>query len=189
MKYYELMYDAEKNQGTTLLEINERSLGFNRYDVETGEMFVHWNPDIEIEYKQSNHGYFTDLLANDMDWLLITERFKILLEVFNLRTVQFLPVTAKSHGGKELLNAYLINICNIIDALNLKKSEHTKHGIGKNRWISIEKYVLNKSKLEGYDIFRLKGFTNAVFVSERIVKAIKEHKITGCDFVEVKVLV
>ncbi len=47
-------------------------------------------------------------------------------------------------------------------------------------------YALRKSKLNGYDIFRLKESSMAIFVSEKIKKIVEENQISGCDFLEVK---
>lgn len=188
MKYYDLIYDDEHNKNAILLEINEESLGFNRYDTEMGIPFKKWNENIEINYSREKNSYITDYIDNDLAWLLITERFKTVLEKYDLGNVQFLPVTAVSKDGSEEIRGYLLNICNIPDALNRKESKYSVHKVGKEKWLSIQRYVLTESQIGPYDIFRIKDDYFTVFVSERIKKAIKDNKITGCDFVEIKVV-
>ncbi|WP_408605924.1 imm11 family protein [Defluviitalea phaphyphila] len=54
--------------------------------------------------------------------------------------------------------------------------------------IDIEKHALKREKIKDKHIFRLKDETFPIFVSEKVVKALKKNRITGCDFLEVKVV-
>ncbi len=186
MKYYELSYDYEHNENAIRLEINEESLGFNRYDVVEGIVFDNWNENIEIKYEKEKDGYITDYIDNNLVWLLVTEKFKAVLEQLDLGNVQFLPVKAVSKDGSEEIRGYLLNICNIPDALNRKESEYSVYRASGKKWLSIQRYVLTESQIGPYEIFRIKDDLFSIFITEKIKKAIKDNKITGCDFVEIK---
>jgi hypothetical protein len=189
MKYYKLLYDYEHDEDAIYLEINEKSFDFDRYDVEKGIVFDTWNADIEVIYDNSKGAIITDYLANDLVWFIVTDKLKNIIESMNNSNIQYLPVKVRGKHGAEELNTYLINICNIVDALDLDNSKYSVHEIDeKEKMISIQKYVIKGDGVEGYDIFRLKDDYVSIFISERLRKAMMKNGVTGCDYLEVKVV-
>jgi len=41
--------------------------------------------------------------------------------------VQYLPIRARSKDESEVLDLHLVNICNIVDALDLENSKYSVH--------------------------------------------------------------
>ena len=50
MKYYKLLYDYEHEDNSIFLEIDEKTLSFDRYEAEKGIEFCDWNVDIKVNY-------------------------------------------------------------------------------------------------------------------------------------------
>jgi len=46
--------------------------------------------------------------------------------------VQYLPIRARSKDESEVLDLHLVNICNIVDALDLENSKYSVHEIDEN---------------------------------------------------------
>jgi hypothetical protein len=103
--------------------------------------------------------------------------------------VQYLPIRARSKDESEVLDLYLVNICNIVDALDLENSKYSVHEIDENeKMISVQKYAIKGSMIKDIDIFRLKDHNMSIFISEKLKKAMEKNGITGCDYLEVKVV-
>ena len=54
--------------------------------------------------------------------------------------------------------------------------------------ISVQKYAIKRNVIKDNDLFRLKNHYTSIFISERLKKAMKKNGITGCDYMEVKVV-
>jgi len=50
MKYYKLLYDYEHEDNSIFLEIDEKTLSFDRYEAEKGIESCDWNVDIKVNY-------------------------------------------------------------------------------------------------------------------------------------------
>lgn len=186
MKIFELLYDYEHDNNALILKIDQTSLGFDRYDAEVGKPFTKWNENIKTVFKKKPNEILKDNIASNLTWFIVSKKFKDLLEAFDLGEVQFLPLHAVSEDGKEKIDdIWLFNICNLSDSLNLENSLVLGEIAGKP---NIVKYALTESKIGNYDIFRLKDATFPIFISERLMKAMKKNKITGCDYLQVKVV-
>ena len=190
MKYYNFMGDGEdENMEPLVFEINKESLWFNYYDLDDGKYMETWDEEkIEVTFDK-NKGYEEfDYAVNDLGWLVITEKFKKVLEPLNLGKHQFLPLKAKSKTDNEIINLYVLNICNIVDAIDYDNSKYIEAMIDGSLDRSLTVVALNGSKLEGYDMFKLKGEEFYIIVSEKVKKAVKKNKITGCYFSELRVV-
>ena len=123
MKYYKLLYDYEHDNNTILLKINEKTLMFDRYEAEKGIEFNEWKVDIKVDY--DNDKEITDYVSNDLGWFIVTDKLKSIIENMENDKIQYLPIRAISNNGKEVLDVYLVNICNIVDALDLENSKYS----------------------------------------------------------------
>jgi len=189
MKYYKLLYDYEHDNNAIFLEIDEKTLTFDRYEAEKGIVFNDWNVGIEVIYDNDKGNTITDYVSNNLVWFIVTDKFKSVIESMKNNRIQYLPIKAISKDRLEVLDVYLVNICNVIDALDLGNSKYSVHDIdGTKKMLSIQKFVLKGNVTEGNDLFRLKDDYFSIFISEKLKKAMKKNGITGCDFLEVKVV-
>lgn len=126
MRYYRLLQEGDetKSKDDAVISISEESLSFNRYIVNTG-IELSKNP-IEVFYLKKEKEIVTDYAGNDLAFFIVTEKFKVLLETFNIGETQFIPVKIKDKDGTVWLTAFLVKIRNEMDALDLKNSVYEK---------------------------------------------------------------
>ena len=186
MNYYDLLYDYENEKSTYFITFNESLLSFGRYDINRGN-YINTEP-IEIDEKIKENTIISDYISNNLAWFMVTEKFKNLLQDFNIGETQFIPVIKLD--SKEIIG-YIVNVISVLDALDLDNSMHTKIKYDDNGeekyYISIIKYALKEDKLENRDLVCLKDKFHSIFISEKLKKAMIKAKITGCDYTKVKV--
>ena len=197
MKIFKLCYDYAEDPNIKNLPIkvviDESSLGFDRYDADRGKVFTEWNDKIVATYEYEEGRPITDYVSNVLGWFMVTERFKDLLIDLNIEGLQFHPITLKcSNMDREDIVVYLANILTLVDeaAIDLERSKYSiweleEYGI---RMLSVKRYCLKSSFIQGHDIFRPSHSVSAIFSSERLKKAVEENGITGCNFREIEVV-
>lgn len=189
MKFFKLLYDYENDENSILLEIDEVTLGFDRYDVEKGISSLKLSNNIGVTYDDVNGKMVTDYVANDLIWFIVTEKFKEIIQSIDDRDIQFHPLVAKSRNSEAKQGFFLVNICNIVDGLDLETSKYSIYVTDDgDKMVSIQKYAIKLNVIKEYNLFRLKDDYVSIFVSEKMKKAIEKAGITGCDFLEVKVI-
>lgn len=189
MKYFKLLYDYNNDTDAICCESNEL-YDVDRYDVEKGIFINNWDDGITFYYDPQEGDRETDYLGNDLGWLIISEKLKLVLENHKIMGIQYLPIKVKNKlDSKQLNNYYVANIYNLVDALDLQKSDYSIFELDENEKIfSVKVHVLEEEKLKGLDIFRLKEDHIPKFVSKNIVNLIKENDITGFEFIEVSIV-
>lgn len=182
MRYYKLMYDYNKSDGSIFLIVDEDSFEFCRYDVELAKEDISWSNNIKIKIDEEEGNRITDYVGNDIHWFIVTEKLKKILEEHNIGNVKFYKIDVEDKNNIMDTNLYVVNICTVVDALNLENSTYSVYKTEKTEMLSVIKYAIDESKVEGYDLFKLENDKIPIFVSERLVKAMKKAKITGCDY-------
>lgn len=185
MEYYKLIYDYEGDSQAGLIIINEENLGFNRYDV---------NLDIKLDIQKiyctieeeniSNYDY----IANNLAWLIVSEKVKDIMEECNIGMCEFIPVVDKENKN---VIGYLVQCLNVLYALDEKKSlcrktRYTSNGKEYER-ISVIKYAVDSEKLGDIDMFKLRESDIPYFVSQKLKDNIQNNKANGFDFMKIKV--
>lgn len=132
------------------------------------------------------NGDFEDYLANDIFAPVVSDKVKTLLEKeVNSDFVQFIPLKFVNNN-LEVKKYYIMNVINVVDAIDLDKSL-TGPEIGGQT--SIIKYALKSDELQGMNLLRLKDYEiGKVFISEKIKKTFENVGVTGLDFGNVKVV-
>ena len=97
MKYYKLSMDMERENDIICHFQND--YGIQQNALNTGKVFENWDDRFEFFYTKEEGDVWTDYLANDKGWFLISNRLKTLLESVNT-DIQFLKksLRAASHG-------------------------------------------------------------------------------------------
>lgn len=165
------------------------------------------NLDYLIVHGKAN---LTDLLSTSpiSGGFLISERFKQLLEKFNLAPHKFYP--ARVSYKKEFHDYYWLHIiCNFPDSVDYKKStfftyHNYNHNLGnitinskqdfiqkkqkikqdnpgKTITLWSQKIILNSNFNQDIDLFEIGTFDSNYYISGRIKSAIEFEKITGCE--------
>lgn len=189
MKYFKLLYDYE-NDTDSVLGIAKEMDGIDQYDLKKGCYIEKWNPNLTFCYDSNEGDVFTDYLGNNLAWFVISNRLKVLFETIGCEKIQYLPVKIYNINDNSVTDDYYVaNIFNIQDALDLENSKYDEWIIDDtSKMLSIECHALKEDKLRGIHILKLQADPFPIFVSEKVKSAIKKHGITGCDFLEVKVV-
>ena len=69
--------------------------------------------------------------------------------------------------------------------MDFENSKYDIFEVKDQRVLSVRKYALKKSKVQGHHIFRLKNDTIPIFVSEEIKTIVETNNLLGFSFWEV----
>ena len=186
MEYYKVMIDITgKND---IVCHFENDYGIQQYELNSGKEYNNWDNRFEFYYDKNEGDTVTDYLANDKGWFLISDKFKMLIESFNIKA-QFFPVKIKEiNTNKYLLDFYICNIINVVDALCLEESDYfTINTKSKGVINSIKKFAVYKSKLLSVDMFKLgDGHNIPIFISQKFRDELCSQNITGIELLKIK---
>ena len=187
MKYYKLIYDYENDDNYINCNVGD-IVGMNEYITSNGMLIKDWNLPI-FRYDSIEGNIMSDYVANVYRWLIVSDAFYTVVDNSALSmNIQYLPVKiidTISNAETEMYKA--ANILDLVDALDLENSKYDIFELDDEKIISVEKYSLKASAIQGLDVFRLKGDTIPVFVSEQMKKLIEENGLKGFAFLEVAV--
>lgn len=189
MKYYKLMFDYENSAGNAVCTSDDLS-GIDRYAFEQGNYYENWGEPFTFFFDPEQGARWTDYLSTDLGWFVISEKFKMLLEEIDTPNIQYIPVHIQNVHENSLIEGYSIaNITSLLDALDLDHSDYSEFELDENeKVLSVRKYALKEKAINGSPIFRVAGSPLAIFVSERVKDEIERTAISGCSFLEVKVI-
>ncbi len=189
MRFFELIFDFQ-NSNQFIDCYSDDDLNFDRYSLQEGNKIDHWDKNFKFYYNPNAGEVFSDYLSNDLSWLVVSEKFKGVLETLEIPNVQFLPVKLENVNDYSILvGYYVVNITSVVDALNLEYSDYTVFELNENeKVLSVKKYALNRSEIKDLHLFRVVNSSMSIFVSEAVKNALETNGITGCDYYEVKVI-
>lgn len=185
MKYYKLSMDMESKND--IICHYQDDYGIYLTDLKVGHYFENWNDKFEFIFSQEEGNIWTDYLANDKGWFLVSKRLKELLATVNT-DIQYFKVNVREVNELEATQEYYVaNILKVVDALCLEKSKYSAADIaGKGMIYNVSKYGIYADQTEDADVFKLaNGHEIPVFASERFKKLVEKKKITGISFTEI----
>lgn len=184
MDYFKLLYDYENDTDAVYIKIYEDSLCFDRYAINESQPLK--VDEVLCEVEHNNIGNY-DYIANNLAWLVVSEKVKNLLVDCNLGEYEFIQVrefNSHEHVG------YLVHSMNLLDALDENKSVCTKkkYTIDGTDYehLSVVKYAVEAEKVGNLDIFKLKKSNVPYFISETLKELLTKHGAKGFDFLKVK---
>ena len=186
MRYFKVSMDMTKENDVVLHCKNCSDLGLNTFV--TGKYYSD-KSIITFYYDEKEGDVWTDYLANDKGWFIVSERFKHLLQKVN-SDIQFIDVTIYDVKDVNTEKKYYIaNIVKVVDALCLEKSDYFETYIeGKGVIYSVSKYGIYENKTEGADVFKLDNWQQVpIFVSEILKNSVEMNDYTGMSFQEIAV--
>src|SRR5690606_37185951 len=111
-----------------------------------------------------------------------------------IRGIQYLPIKVLKSNNESVNGFHIANILHSIEALDKQRSDYFlfredfPNPSVRGKIAGITKYVLQKEKLLGFDIIRLKDYKQRFFVSERFKDVFEKNKFTGYSFKEVELV-
>lgn len=188
MKHYKITYDYA-NDSDAICAVSNHIKRIDNFSTLLGNYIEDWDNKITLYFDPDEGDRETDYLGNDLGWLIISSRFKSLLEKIGVKNVQFLPITIENiKDGTKLHDYTIANICGLVDALDWSNSLYNEIVTGQGeKLIIFASHVLLGDRIEQH-IFRLKDDPFVVFVSEGLKKLLKLNNIDGIDFYKVKTI-
>jgi len=187
MKYYKLLLDCSNENDAISYCYNTH--GFEQYELKEGNLIKNWNDKITFYFDPDEGDKLTDYLVNNLGWLIVSKKFIEVMNILKIRDIQYLPVKIVNLKNNEIINDYkVVNIINVVDGLNLESSDYSTIELDGEKIYSIRKYALKKNKIKDENLFKLKGDEIPIFVSNAFKDLIDKNNITGCEFLEIKVI-
>lgn len=188
MKYYLLSYDYENDDEYIIITTDNIGEKYN-YDMLKGEKLENWDENVMFEYSNDDGHIFTDYLASNNRWLVVSEKFRSLIGRIESDPIQYLDIKIRNSETNKINDTYKVaNVITILDALDLENSKYDLFELDDEKVLSIEKYALRKNMIGNNNIFKLKDDTIPIFVSEKFKNIVEENSLIGFHFLEVKVV-
>ena len=170
-EYYQLWF-SEGNPDPFLASLVDLQ-GVDEYFVYRGAYVEEWPLNITFVGKGRNP---TDYLVSaPVSWTIVSKRVQQAFADCKIEGVQFLPVSVQHESGIRLPGYSLLNVLNIIPALDYKRTrwltpdkENVEHVE-----LNIVQVALRGSAICGYDIFRIREDVVSIFVSQRVVECLE----------------
>lgn len=186
MKYFKLILD-DSNDNDVVVHC-EDTHGFEQYELKEGNFLENWNDNITFYFNLHDGNRFTDYLANNLGWFIVSKKFKDLIKKIE-EDVQFLPVNVVDFESKYKIENdeyFVANVLGIVDALNLENSDYSVMDLDGEKIYSVRKYAVSEDKINNKNLFKLRGDEIPLFVSETFKQLVEESNITGCEFLEIR---
>ncbi|WP_018934455.1 imm11 family protein [Gracilibacillus lacisalsi] len=186
MKYFKLILD-DSNDNDVVVHCKDTH-GFEQYELKEGNFLENWNNNITFYFNSFEGNRFTDYLANNLGWFIVSKKFKKLIK--NIEDdIQFLPVNVVDLESKSKIDNdeyFVVNVLGIVDALNLENSDYSVMDLDGEKIYSVRKYAVSEAKINNKNLFKLQGDEIPLFVSETFKQLVEENNITGCEFLEIR---
>jgi hypothetical protein len=172
--------EVELAEIESIRNIEEISLDGKKIDVST---------PIRAKLK-NNKANFPDLLIGATSLPIVSEKLKeILLDNSFPEKMEFIPIIIDLPVQKSY---YVLNILDNLKCFDWKNAEYDDfpeflkeelpHLSDKPE--TINKLVLNESKIEKRNLFRMYEQPTSVFISSQLKEEFKKNNVTGCRFAE-----
>lgn len=159
------------------------------YDLLLGRPVGKWDESLTFHFDPKEGDKPTDFLGNNLGWILVSDQVKSVWNRLGVTGVAYLPVNIVNRDTGDRLEGYSVaNLFDVADALNLNHSDHTFFELDDEKILNVKKFALTEQAIGGRHIFKLKGYEIPWFVSEEVKRLIDSENLTGCGFLEVKVV-
>lgn len=181
MNYYILKYDVDKYEENGVMAYCNNDI--NMHIVTKGRYIEEWDNNISFYFNSCEGNEMTDFIDNVFGWTIVSERFKNIMETNNIDGFQYLPTTVINKDNNKSEKCYVLNMIKVVDAIDLDNSEYIESRVK----VFINR-VINKDKINGEDVFKLKEDYDSIIISEKVKLIIENNKFTGFSFRKVKTI-
>jgi hypothetical protein len=157
--------------------LDERGLRFN-----IGAPVKPWfDAPLEIALTGDDDGLLSDNLSSPgLPGLLVSPRFRAALEAAGVANIQYFAVNLTSRLNDGSSHPYFIaNIVGLIRCVDFQRSDITLDPGPPTVVDSIDHLVLDETRIEGMDIFRLGELAGVIVISSRVKAEIERAQISG----------
>lgn len=180
--YYKLWFDESDPLAATCNEAELKSI--SEYFIYSPKPVEDWPEKITFHSKGE---HFQDyLFTTVVDWILVSERVKQILEKLGIDGVQFLPIrVVREETSEEILDYYVLHVWKQISALD---ENHTIYREPKNErypQLNIIKVALRREAIKDTEVFRLRERNVSVYVSRRVKERMEHERMTGFKWIPI----
>lgn len=172
---------------------NLNDYGFDEHSFIKGKEIDNWNDSIFLRSSKKKYdGTPDDVVQNGSMIPVFSERLVDELNKEGICGVQYLPIRIFNSKNESYNGFYIANFINFIEAFNYEKSifnrfsEDFPNPNVRGEIAGVMKFVLDKDRLEGLDVIRLKEYKRRFFVSEKFKMIFDKNKFSGYSFREVE---
>lgn len=186
MNYFVIKEDYDR----TNVHVSDIPAGLTRkYQLLKGVSRRHdWPDDLALRFtKNRPEGMnLTDWVGNQFGWLIVSDRFKRLLEESGAPDVEYLPVKMTNHKGRIAAADYwIVNMLSLTEAVDRSRSVFDVDAADEDLIFSFDKLVLRDDVIaSGPAFFRLKERPRLVLVRQDLAERIRQERLTGLLLVE-----
>lgn len=175
MKYYDL--GPNFNDDALSLASDYLSDDADEFEVHETERL---NPSYleQFEFSVCQQGEAEDCLAIDLSWLVVSERFRRVVEAEVGDAAEWIAFPNIQHV---LGQRFLLHPLVALSALNLEASDlsWSKNDLGEPYISAIHRLVLDKKWADHAPMFRLKEHTSYIIVNDKVASAIRAARLSG----------
>ncbi len=161
-------------------DYDKKHFGFAEAPDEVDPIDIYQGYPLEKEWKEPvfelPDGKFADLLSNDCNWILCSEKLKSCIDgnAVNASDLKWFPISV---NNGELIKPYYVLLMDqyLEDVINIEKSRKLADGK-----IYLPHFIYDKIK--HMDLYTIEGNSSDVFISERLKKIIEQEHFTGVGF-------
>ncbi len=147
-----------------------------------------WSEDVAFKFSinRPEGMNLTDCVANSDQLLIISDRFRVVLEEFQVKDIEYLPVKIKDHKGRMASEHYWIaNFLVLTEAVDRERSIFDDNPGSEDEIFGFDKLVLREDILKsGPVIFSLKEEPMTFIARQDLVRRIEEAGLAGVECVE-----
>ncbi len=177
MRYFKIVYDYSNSDDRIFLHFDEDDeLPFDRYDVYASKHLPVTKLFCTITKGRVGD---CDYLANDLAFLVVSEKAKAILETYKLCKLEFVEVYEK---GSNMLLGYLVNCLEHFAAFDEENAQCQRFPDDPLIPLIIIRFAIFEDKVKETDFFQLQEDIFPYFVSEKLKKAMISGGLTGFDF-------
>jgi len=120
-----------------------------------------------------------DVILNAVDWLIVSERLKDLLEKDSGARIEFLPFRLINHKGRVAVERiYVVNVLGSIDCADRSRSDGMDSPFEKGRFFNCKRLAIDESKVPAdLKIFRADLYPPLVFVRDDLRAQMEDEKM------------
>lgn len=184
MQYFVWCGDDEDSSFARIYKFPEE-MNRNLYKLGQGISCKDWfpdNPQIQIEVEAGI--VLTDVIFNYDDFLIVSEKIKLILEEHSGSSFEFFQISILDKKGRvDERSYYMANLLEVIDCVDMEKSEYDMDPLAPSQVDQFMRLVLNESKIDPEKgIFRLKDKTDLIIINHTLARKILEEGCAGVLF-------
>jgi hypothetical protein len=180
--YYILTYESFESEA---LELPRPTLPDEDMAFHNGVPVANAPRLIEFRMTAEEKGELGDYVTTGLPGLVVSKRFKEVLDGAGVDNVQYVPATIHDEVADRTYRDYFVaNVIGLVDCIDMKRSKVTMRAALPDKIRDIDELHVDEKRAKGHAIFRLARKSSLVLVNERVKKALERSELKGVALVE-----